>query len=266
MGEWKSDRCRRLDPYTNALKKLAEEEHVVFVDQYHPLLELWGKNSARQPKGDPKDRSKDAQSGYIALHGDAVHPGSVGQYTMAATILAGLHVDPEVSSATMKADGSTVESAHCKITDVSAKDGTLSFTRLDDRGPWPIDPPARSAIDLLPAVADLSRYMLTVSGLAPGNYQVIINDKPAAVVSDKTLAAGWNLTTVFEGALADRSTNILKLIDKLEKPLNNDWRAASKAHDEQKLAAAQKAIDECEAEITQACQPTPLRFKILEKR
>src|SRR5437588_354332 len=46
-GNWKSDRCRRLDLYTNALKKLAEEEGVVFVDQYHPLLELWGQNRAK---------------------------------------------------------------------------------------------------------------------------------------------------------------------------------------------------------------------------
>ena len=53
-----SDRCRRLDPYTNALKKLAEEEGVVFVDQYHPLLELWGKNN---PQADAAARHRRAR-------------------------------------------------------------------------------------------------------------------------------------------------------------------------------------------------------------
>jgi hypothetical protein len=36
-GDWKSDRCRRIDPYTVALKELAEEEKVVMIDQYHAL-------------------------------------------------------------------------------------------------------------------------------------------------------------------------------------------------------------------------------------
>ena len=57
-GTWKSDRCRRIDPYTNALKKLAEEEGIVCADQYHPLLELWGKNHAKQPAAGSRARRK----------------------------------------------------------------------------------------------------------------------------------------------------------------------------------------------------------------
>ena len=56
------------------------------------------------------------------------------------------------------------------------------------------------------------------------------------------------------GELAERAKTIYSLIGKLESPSNKDWRDASKAQDEEKLAAAQKAIA--------AVQPVPLKFEI----
>lgn len=257
---WKGDRCRRIGPYTDALKKLAEEEGVVFVDQYHPLLEMWGKNY-QAPEG---AAAPDAKSwrGRIPLGGDAVHPGPVGQYTMAATILGALKVDREVSSATLKPDGTVVDAKQCKISDASGKDGKLSFTRLDERGPWPIDPKAKACVQLMPAMADLSRYMLTVQDLPAGNYAVTIDGKPAATLTEKDLAAGWNMSTVFEGALAERSAKIVGLIGQLQGKLNTDWRTASKEKNQEKLAAAQAAIDEAEKQLKEACQPVALKFEI----
>jgi hypothetical protein len=163
----------------------------------------------------------------------------------------------------LKADGTVVEARGCKISDIEAKDGRLSFTRLDERGPWPIDPKAKAAVELLPAIADLSHYMLTVQGLPAGRYNVTIDGKPAATLTEKDLAAGWNMSTVFEGALAERSTKILDLTTKLEVKLNNDWRAASKEKNQEKLAAAQTAIDDCEHELQAACRPAPLHFEIV---
>ena len=63
LDEWKGDRCRKIHPYTVALGKLARAEKVLFVDQYHPLLDLWAGN--KLPDG--KER--------FPLGGDAVHPG-----------------------------------------------------------------------------------------------------------------------------------------------------------------------------------------------
>jgi hypothetical protein len=70
------------------------------------------------------------------------------------------------------------------------------------------------------------------------------------------------MSTVFEGALAERSTKIVDAIAKLQGKLNSDWRAASKEKNQDKLAAAQKAIDAGEAEVRTACQPAPLHFEI----
>jgi lysophospholipase L1-like esterase len=292
MNDWKSQRCEKIHPFTEALKKLAAEENIVFVDQYHALIDLWGqnrrkgealavKNGAWPPKATPvpvpatpataangatpaparKPEPPIAPS-LIPLGGNPVHPGPVGQYNMASVILEGLKADGAVSSATLNAAGIVAEAKGCKITEISATDGKLSFTRLDDRGPWPILPMAKSALELLPETLNLSQYLLRVTGLADGAYHVSIEGKPAATVSAKDLAAGWNISTVFEGELADRTTKINALITNLEGKLNTEWRAASKAKDEDKLTAAQKAIDEAEAEIQKAIQPVPLRFEI----
>jgi lysophospholipase L1-like esterase len=262
-GDWKSDRCHRLDLYTNALLKLAAEENILCVDQYHPLLELWGKNyAAGNPPAEAGKEPAKKTTGLIQLHGDAVHTGSVGQYTMAATILAGLGADREVSSATLKADGTIVDAKKCKITGVAAKDGKLTFTRLDECGPWPIDPKSKEVMKLMPQIADLSHYMLTVTGLPAGQYAVSIEGKPAATVSETELAAGWNMSTVFQGAIADRSTKIIESIGKLQSKPNLDWRAASKEKNKEKLASAEKAIEEAEREVQAACQPVALHFEI----
>ena len=290
MGDWRSPRCEKLHPFTDALKKLADEENIAFVDQYHALIDLWGKNrrkgaeaaaakAATQPPAPatpappatpalppsatpapPKEAP--IPPSLIPLGGNPVHPGPVGQYTMAATILKGLKAPGEVSSATIKADGKVVEAKRCKITDVSAKGGKLSFTRLDEAGPWPILPSAKTALDVLPEALKLSQYTLRVSGLPEGSYRVSINGKPAGAVSAKDLAAGWHLTTAFDSALGERTDAILALVAKLQLGLNNNWRAASKAKDAEKLAAAQKEIDDAETELQTLVQPVPLKFEI----
>lgn len=297
MGDWRSPRCEKIHPFTEALQKLAEREDVLFVDQYHPLIDVWGTNrrkgaeaaaakaaaspqtpstspaqppptatpapSQQEQPASPAPRKAPAiPPGLIPLGGDPVHPGPVGQYMMAATILKSLHAPGAVSSASLSASGTVVETRGSKITDASVKDGKLCFTRLDERGPWPILPAARSMLDLMPSALNLSEYELKVTELADGLHRVAINGKPAAEVSAKELAAGWNLTRAFEGALGERSVAIANLISKLQSGLNNNWRAASKAQDAEKLAAAQREIEETENELQRLVQPVPLQIEV----
>jgi len=271
MGAWKSPRCKNIHPFTDALKQLAEEEKVVFVDQYHPLIDVWGQNRRKgaaiaAAKGTPPPPAAPAPApakpvlaaSLVPLGGNPVHPGPVGQYTMAATILAGLKAQGAVSAAVLSAEGKVASASGCKITEVSAKDGKLAFTRLDEAGPWPIQPSAKPAVQVLPKMLGLSPYTLQVTGLAEGLYRVTVNGKPGAVVSSKDLAAGCNATT----ALDERAERILGLIATLQGKLNTEWRAASKVKNEASLASAQKAIEECERQVQAACQPEPLRFEI----
>lgn len=249
LDDWKSDRCRRIHPYTLALAELAQKEKVVMVDQYHELLDLWAKN-----KVDGKD--------VIPLTGDPVHPGPVGQLTMAAVILERLGVDREVSAVRLQADGTVSEAKRCQITNVSKANGGLTFTRTDERGVWPIPTAARPALKLLPKIADLSQYSLQVTGLPKGNYTVAMDKTVVATLTSDALNAGVNLSAVEKGPLADRAAKILALIGTLQGVQNNNWRAASKAKDDAKLKEAQAAIDATEAELATACQPAPIVFEI----
>ena len=282
MNAWVGDRCHSIHPFTNALIELGQTENVLTVDQYHPLLALWGPNKTLddanalaahirllKPEHNIPDlktlqafaKSWEGKPAAFQLTGDDVHVGPAGQYTMAATILAALNVDREVSSATIKADGTVVDAKSCKITEAVSKNGVLSFTRLDARSPWPLGG-SGAAPALMPEIADLSRYMLTVSGLSPATYVVTMDGKPVATLSDKELAKGWNMGAVTDGPLGDRSRQILSLINDLQNPLNAAWRAASKDKDAVKLAEAQKAIDACEAKVQDAVQPTAIHFEI----
>ena len=283
MGVWTSPRCRTIHPFTEALKELGQQENIRVADQYHPLIALWGPNktlddastlAARirllKPENNIPDlitlqefaKSWEGKPGGISMEGDSVHPGPVGQYMMAATILSSLEVDREVSSATIKVNGTVVDAKGCKITDTVAKDGGLTFTRSDERSPWPVLPAANTAAKLLPEIIDLSRYTLTIPGLTAEKYSVSMDGKAVATLSNKELAKGWNMSTLSEGPIGDRATKINALIAELQNPLNSTWRAASKEKSQEKLAAAQKAIDECEAKLQAAVQPAPIRFEI----
>jgi len=265
MGAWASVRCRTIDPFTEALKEMGHKENIQVVDQYHPLIAIWGPNKTLddanslaerirllKPENNVPDlktlqafaKSWEGKPGGVPLGGDTVHPGPAGQYMMAATILAALNVDREVSSATVKPDGTVAEAKGCKITDATSKDGKLTFTRLDEVSPWPLLPAAISAAALMPEITALSRYMLTVPGLPAGKYCVQMDGKPVATLTNKELAKGWNMSALQEGPIAERAAKICALIDELQNPLNNAWRAASKDKDQGKLEAAPSASGE----------------------
>ena len=284
MEAWTSPRCRNIHPFTEALKELGQKENIRVVDQYHPLIAIWGPNkiiddasslAARIRLLKPENNVPDLKTlqafatawgnkpAGLALGGDAVHPGPVGQSMMAATILAALDVDREVSSATVKQNGTVVTAKHCKITDSSAKDGKLTFTRLDERSPWPLLAEAAPSVAMLPEIANLSQYILTVPDLPSGQYSVSMDGKPVATLSQKELANGWNMGTLHAGPLGERADKINGLINTLQSSLNTAWRSASKDKNQEKLAAAQKAIDETEAQLQAAVQPAPIHFEIV---
>ena len=286
IDAWVNERCRKIHPFTEALVELGRQEKILTVDQYHPLLALWGPNRTLLDATELANRvlaykpetplpgmkelrafavSWTGQPSGISLGGDVVHTGPVGQLCMAAVILKGLHADPEVSSAEidLKLTGPVVSGRHCKLNDVTFKNGVLSFTRLDERSPWPIAQDATDALKLMPAaIADLSQYTLKITSLPVGNYTVSMDGTPVGTVTDRQLAGGWNMGAIVAGPIGAHARIVLDLVNQLEGKLNEDWRAASKEGNSVKLAAAQKAIDDCETQLQTACQPVAIRFEV----
>jgi lysophospholipase L1-like esterase len=125
---------------------------------------------------------------------DRVHPGDPGQLVMAYTILKGQGVSGVVAEMSVAAAAGQVTAAgNCRITEQQCQGGTVSFTCQAASLPYPVLPAAEAALAWVPFMADLNREMLTVTGLPPGQYAVLVDGQPVTAAADTELAAGLNL-------------------------------------------------------------------------
>ncbi|MDH7570291.1 MAG: SGNH/GDSL hydrolase family protein [Armatimonadota bacterium] len=129
------------------------------------------------------------------LSGDAVHPDPNGHLVMALHILRGLGAPAEVARLTVSATLGKVTSAHrTRVWNLRATPRNVSFTRLDEALPFPVDPQASKYVDFIRFHDALNRNYFAVTGLAPGHYQLLIDGEPIAVLSRDELAQGVNLS------------------------------------------------------------------------
>lgn len=291
-------RNQRLHEYADSLKAFCGEEKIPYADQFHDLLDVWGRNKPREilagSIGPLSQAAKDdAVAGVehlraflaayeksaekpISMQGDAVHPGPPGQLMMAAALLRDLGADPFVSSLSIDATGKVGEAKGCKVEAIIAADGKLAFDRTDERLPFPIPDDARAVLRLDPTILALSQYTLQVTGLKAGDYTLAINGVPAAKLSAKELAAGVNLTNLSAPAPASgvspitaQSRAILSAVSAKE-GLVGQWRGLSqRAHAKDaapelmtQLAALTPKVEEADAQIRAAAQPQKLRFEL----
>ncbi|HEY1791499.1 MAG TPA: SGNH/GDSL hydrolase family protein [Opitutaceae bacterium] len=194
--------------FADGLRDLARSEKVDFVDQFNPYL-------------DALVRSHNFTVGNGL---DAVHPGPAGHTIMAWAILKGLGATALVSTASINAGSKAVDAAQaCSITGLKVDGSTVSFDRIDDALPMPIDPKAEPVLELVPITHDLNDYMLKVSGLPAGRYDVSIDGEPAATVSSEELAGGWNLA-YRAGPITKQADEVLRLVAKKNNLYYDRWR------------------------------------------
>ncbi len=291
-------RNARLDEYATGLKAFCEKERVPYADQFHALLDTWGKNKPKEgvataitalkaAAGDDTLAGADHLRAFLAaqeknpakgvsLHGDPVHPGAPGQLMMAAALLKALGADGFVSEATVDAAGTVAGAKGCTITGVKADNGTLAFDRLDECLPFPIADDARAVLAVDPTVLELSRYTLKVTGLKDGDYALAVNGAACGKLSARDLAAGVNLTALptdpkgkDANPVAARGRAVLAAVAAKEGVVGT-WRALSqKAHAKgaaaglkDELAALTKQVEAADAKIREAAKPQPLHFEI----
>jgi lysophospholipase L1-like esterase len=255
-------RNQSLRRFSDGLKEVAAREGALFVDEFAPYMSLMLRERAANP------------AAFIG-GGDAVHPGPAGHTLMAWAILKGLGAPAAVSQAEIAAPAGTVAVAeHCAISNVKIADNGLTFDRLDEALPMPIDARAEPALKLAPVLDDLSRYELRVTGLAPGNYEVKIDGESVARVSHDKLAEGLNLSNL-PGPVTKQCRAVLDLVLQkndvffgrwrdvqlfdlpawAENPASADGRAAE-------LAKLDRQIAELESQIDAARKPVLRHFEI----
>jgi lysophospholipase L1-like esterase len=135
----------------------------------------------------------------VSLHvTDGVHLSDLGQLAMAFAILKGLGAPAEVSAASIDAGGPRVLSAvGCQVTNLSggAANGRLEFDRRDDGLPINFGVFGALQFRYVPIPDELDRYMLTVTNLTPGRYDVIADDRALGTFTDEQLARGLNIAS-----------------------------------------------------------------------
>lgn len=274
----------KLHQFAVALQAVAAEQNVPFADQFHAVIDVWGKNRPRELvanalatlKGASLDddlagvqplrafltaQEKSLQP-LVSMQGDPVHPGPCGQLIMAAALLKELGADGFVSRAVLDAQGQLVEVKGCEITGVKAEGGKLTLDRKDQSLPFPIPDEARPVLPLFPAILELSQYTLQVTGLPSSRYDLAVNGTRVTTASGQELAAGINLTVFPQGPLAAQGKAILAAVGAKEQ-LVGQWRGLSRtvpaagapSDAKQKLAELTQQVEAADVKIREAAQP-----------
>ncbi len=196
-----------LEKFSDGVKVIAEKNGGLFVDQFHPYLAALDRARSQGPK-------------YNRITaGDAVHPGAPGQALMAASILKGLSFPSLVSSVEIDAAGSKVlATKNCTVENLAAKEGGLSFSRLD--GALPFFPAeAASILPWSPILEELNDYRLKIVGLSAGTYEIRVGGKRIAELTADQLATGVNLASAAlkEGPIADQAKAVRTAVENKNK-------------------------------------------------
>ena len=200
-----------LRKFSDGLKSIASKEGAIFVDQFDPYMTLMMHERANNPA---------AKIG----GGDAVHPGPAGHTLMAWAILKSLGASDLVSRAEIEVPtGKVAIATGCEIKNLKVAPKQVSFDRLDEALPMPIDPKAESALKLAPILKDLNGYELRISGLETGRYEIKVDGDTVAKIGADELAQSWNLATS-AGAITRQAQQVLSLVVKKNNVYFQRWR------------------------------------------
>ena len=247
------------------LKDLAAQHGASFVDQYaitRAALE--------------KMESDKADS--VRPFGDGFHTSSNGGLFMAHAILTGLKAPALVSQVGIDRNsfgpGAGSKVKDCAISGEQKTETGVAFDRLDQALPLPVQGDWVSLLPYMNNLKDLNNYELVVTGLAPGNYAITIDDVEVATHAANELAAGVNLGNVTKGPIYDQAQKVFVAINQKNSLVHQrfrgvvmfnapDWLADVVAERKpRELAKRTAQIQEKQAEIYQLAQPTKHRFEV----
>jgi len=260
-----------LEKYSAGVSEIAQKSGGLFADQFHPFVAIQDKARAENPKN-------------RIGGGDVVHPGPPGQAVMAWGILKGLHFPALVSAAEIDAAGNKVVKAEkCEVTNQRpAKDGGIGFQRLDAALPF-FPKEAKAILKWAPIEQELNEYMLKVTGLKEGQYEVQVDGQKIGEHTAAELAAGVNLTgeALASGPIAEQVKAVWNAVveknrfyhDKIFRGMVlgagsvPDWLEIPAAEIEAKKQAAMEKrmarMPELDAAIRKALELKPHQFDIV---
>ncbi len=248
------------------LKELAAEFKIPFADQYT----ITRAATDAMEKDDPK-------AAKAKPYGDGFHTSPPGGLLMAGTILKELHAPAIVSSAHVsigKTKDSLPAPIGCKITDIEPTETGISFTRLDEALPLPIQKDWLPMLPYMNDLKDLNLYSLSVHGLKDGgDYDIAIDGVKVMKATAKELATGINLGNVTSGPIYDQGNKVLAAItakntmvsDRFFNVLKSNvpaWIENGAAQKAKEVAKRMEKIDAAQEAIYKLAAPVPHKFTV----
>ena len=200
-----------------------------YADSYNLLMPFWSTNrSLFAQTGNPADLYRFADLQETTRW----HPGPAGHLALTWAYLTGIHAEHEVSAVTLDGtSGQILSTNRALVSDVSVTSSNLSFVRLDDRLPMAWDDPAWTIItnsvaaSMVP-VLDFNRYMLTVTNLPDGNYDVWIGTNSemssleyVTTLTSTVFSVGWNMTSLQQGPI---HRQLMRVLDRIREKQGNN--------------------------------------------
>jgi hypothetical protein len=213
------------------------------------------------------------ESKHTRLHlADGVHLNDLGHLAMAAAFLKGFHAPGEVSRAEIDLPMKKATSTGCQISDIHQLINGCEFTRLDEGLPFNSGLFYALNFAYVPFHRDFNAYRLKVTGLADGQYQVLVDSRSTAKFTAKQLAAGVDIASTTTngwqpGGPWDAQASILRSLTEARHELDSA-RLLSRLY-----LAGQPLVDELDQKSQPAeeqlvelqrltAQPRPYRFVI----
>ena len=193
--------------YNDALRNCGEEVRKIAQKFDLPVIDIHAAMDALNctaQKADPK---------FTLVGRDRVHPGGLGHMVIAYVLLKAQEMPSCVSKTVLAADAAKIiEQVNCKVSNLKAAQGELSFDSLEAALPFPVPPGAQGALKLVPFQQELNQELLKITGLTDGKYTLSIDDQAVGQYEAAELASGVNLaantkTPQYQQALAVDALN-----------------------------------------------------------
>ena len=140
------------------------------------------------------ERERKMDSGFTIVGKDRVHPGPVGHFVMAYTLLKAQGLPREVSRIDVNAKNKKAGMlVNASVENVRASVGKLEFDALEKALPMVVPEDARPALKMVPFMEELNRETLVVTGLRKGRYELRIDDQTVGEFESAELNKGVNL-------------------------------------------------------------------------
>lgn len=152
---------------------------------------------------------------------DRIHPNEAGHLCMAGVLLKLFNADGLVSEVVIDTKSpAPVSVTKAVVRELSFKEGTLTFKRLDESLPFPIDPLARPVLGVDEPSSQgnpkdlfgLSRYLTTVKNLPAGAYEIVIDGETVASADADQLARGFDAGLLDKGPVAKQCQRVLEAV------------------------------------------------------